>query len=303
MKLHFLGTGCMVPTKERNHLSIAFEREGEIFLFDCGEATQLQLKKMKLPVSKIKKIFISHWHGDHVIGLPGLLMTLGNTQGVEKIEIHGPKKSKEYIFHMKKACIFDTRIDIKVFEHEPKRNEVITIIDTAEYQINCAKLKHSVPCNGYSFVEKDTLNVDKEKAKKLGIEKSPLLSRIKMGADIQYNKQKIKSKDITYTKKGKKISFVFDTRPCNEINLLVNNSDYLVMEATLIYEQHAQKAEEYDHMTARETAEIARENNVKTLIITHFSQRYKDTKDIEAEAKEYFENTIATYDLMSLPIK
>lgn len=303
MKLHFLGTGCMVPTKDRNHLAVALEFEGDIFLFDCGEATQLQIKKMKLPIGKIKKIFLSHWHGDHVLGLPGLLMTLGNTQGIEKIEIHGPENTKEYISHMRKSMIFDSRINLDIYEHKPKTGEVIKIVETSQYEITTAKLNHSVPCIGYSFKEKDTLNVSKEKAKELGIGESPLLARVKMGLDIELNGKKIKAKDITYKKEGKRVSFVFDTRPCKEIDLLVNKSDYLVMEATYIHALHGEKAEEYDHMSAKETAEIASDNDVGTLLITHFSQRYKDVKEIEIEAKEYFENTIVTYDLMSYNIK
>ncbi len=293
----------MVPTKERNHLSVALENEGNIFLFDCGEATQLQIKKMKLPIGKIKKIFLSHWHGDHVLGLPGLLMTLSNTQGVERIEVHGPKGTNEFIFHMKKSMIFDSRLNIEVFEHIPKKKEIITIIDNKDYSVKCAKLNHSVPCIGYAFKKKDKLNIDLEKAKKHGLKESPLLSRAKLGLDIELNGNIVKAKDITYVKEGLKVSFVFDTRPCIEIDMLIKDSDYLVMEATYIYEQHKEKAEEYDHMSAKETAQIALDNNVKNLIITHFSQRYKDTKDIELEAKETFENTTSTYDLMSLSLK
>lgn len=258
---------------------------------------------MKLPIGKIKKIFISHWHGDHVLGLPGLIQTLSNVDSVGKIEIHGPKDTKKYVDHMLKCTIFDSKIPIDIFEYTPKEDEVLNIIDNATYEINCARLNHSVPCIGYSFKKKDTLNVDKIKAKELGIEKSPLLSRLKEGIPIEIEGKKIMPQDVTYPKKGLKISFVFDTRPCKEIDLLVKDSDYLVMEATYIYETHAHKAEEYDHMSAKETAEIAAHNNVGTLLITHFSQRYKDIKDIEAEAKEIFENTICAYDFFTYNIK
>lgn len=302
-KLHFLGTGCMVPTKDRNHLAVALEYKGNIFLFDCGESTQLQIKKMKLPIGKIKKIFLSHWHGDHVLGLNGLIQTLTNTDGIEKIEIHGPIDSKKYVHHMLKSTIFESKVPIEVFEHVPKEKEVLTVLESKEYKIECARLNHSVPCIAYSFIEKDTRNVDKAKAKAYGLEQSPLLARAKLGLPIEIDGKKILPEDLTYTKKGIKISFVFDTRPCDEIPKLVKNSDYLIMEATFIYATHKDKAEEYDHMSARETAEIARDSQVKNLIITHFSQRYKDTKDIELEAKEFFENTTSTYDLMTLRIK
>jgi ribonuclease Z len=303
LKIHFLGTSCMMPTKDRNHIGNALQYEENLFIFDCGENTQTQIKKMKLPFGKIKKIFISHWHGDHVIGLPGLLMSLGNTQGIEKIEIHGPKKSKEYISHLKKSCIFDSKINIDVYEHSPKENELKTIIDNSQYEIKCVSLNHSVDCIAYSFAEKDSINIDKLKAKKYGIEKSPLLARIKMGLDIEYNGKKIRVEDLAYIKKGKKISFVFDTRPCKEIDLLISDSDYLVMEATYLFSKHSQKAEEYDHMSAKETAQVALDNGVKNLVITHFSQRYKDVKELEDEAKEIFKNTIAANDLMTIKIR
>ncbi len=304
-KLHFLGTGCMLPTKERNPLSVALEHNGEIFLFDCAEGTQRQIKTMKLPIGKIKKIFISHWHGDHTLGLPGLLQTLSNTDNIEKVEVHGPKDTKKFMKHVLNSSIFDSKIEIKVIEHDPKKNQVLNIIDNANYSLDCVKLNHSVPCIGYSYKQKDTYNVDLKKLKKVApeLEKSPLLARAKMGLPIEYKGKKIMPDEITYKKEGIKISLVFDTRPCNEINLLVENSDYLVMEATFIYEKHQAKAEEHDHMSAKETAEIAQENNVKNLIITHFSQRYKDVKDIEAEAKEYFENTTSTQDLMTIKLR
>jgi len=302
-KLHFLGTGCMVPTKERNHLSVAFEKDGSIFLFDCGEGTQNQIKKMKLPIGKLKKIFISHWHGDHVLGLPGLIQTLSNTDGVEKIEVYGPKDSKKYMESVLNCSIFESKIPIETFEFDPKDNELMTIIDNAKFSIKCAKLNHSVPCIGYRFEEKDTLNVDKEKAKKLGLDNNPLLARVKMGLSIEFKGKTIKPEDISYIKEGLKVAFVFDTRPCQGVNLIAKNVDYLTMEATYVFEKHGHKAEEYDHMSAKETAEIARENNVRDLIITHFSQRYKDTQEIIEEAKEYFENTTMTHDLMSLKLK
>ena len=177
------------------------------------------------------------------------------------------------------------------------------VIENKDYVISCARLNHGVPCIGYRFDEKDTLNINKKKAKELGIEQSPILARAKLGFDIEINGKTISNEELTYKKSGISVGFVFDTRPCDEISLLTKGVDHLVMEATFMYSTHSHKAEEYDHMSARETAELARENGVKHLIITHFSQRYKDVKDIESEAREYFENTTSTYDLMTLNLK
>lgn len=304
-KLHFLGTGAMVPTKDRNHLSVALEHEGNIYLFDCGESTQKQIKTMKLPIGKIKKIFISHWHGDHTLGLGGLIQTLSNTDNMEKIEIHGPQDSKTYVDHILKSSIFESKIKIDVIEHIPKEKETIMIYENSEIEIKCAKLSHSVPCLGYLYKIKDKLNIELEKLNKIApeLEKSPLLSTLKMGLPIDYQGKRITPEEVTYTKDGKSVAFIFDTRPCTGINLLAKNVNYLVIEATHLYTKHSNKAEETDHMTAKESAEIALENDVETLIITHFSQRYKDIKPLEDEAKEIFPNTITTHDLMTIKLK
>lgn len=302
-KVHFLGTSCMVPSKDRNQIATALEYQGDLFIFDCGEGTQNQIKKMKLPIGKIKKIFISHWHGDHVLGLNGLVQTLTNTDNVHKIEIHGPVNSKKFVKNMLNSTVFDSRIPIDVYEHTPKEGEVVKILENSSYEVYCSKLNHSIPCNAYSFQEKDTYNVDKEKASKLGLEQSPMLARAKMGLPIEVDGKTIQPEEITYLKKGLKISFVFDTRPCIGADIIAKDADHLIMEATFVYATHAHKAEEYDHMSAKETAEIARANNVKHLIITHFSQRYKDIKEIEAEARETFQNTTSTYDLMTLRLR
>ncbi|MFW6233400.1 MAG: ribonuclease Z [Nanoarchaeota archaeon] len=303
-KLYFLGTSCMVPTKDRNHISVALEFGGEIFLFDCGEGTQNQIKKMKLHIGKISKIFISHWHGDHTLGLGGLIQTLSNTDNVDKIEIHGPKYRKRYVEYILKSSIFDTSIPIEVFEHIPKKKELLKIVNNGDYEIFCAKLKHSVDCIGYRFCQKDTLNIDTKKLLKIAplLEKSPILSRAKMGYDIEYDNKIIKYDEITYKKEGLKISIVLDTRPCQEINLLANHCDYLVIEATYSKKQ-IKKAKDCEHLIAEESAQIALESDVKNLYLTHFSQRYKDVREIEEEAKAIFKNTNISYDFMSVNLK
>lgn len=302
--IHILGTSCMVPTKDRNQIGTILEHNGNLFVFDCGEGFQRQLKIMKLPIGKIKKIFISHWHGDHVLGLNGLVQTLSNTQNVEKIQIYGPKNSKKYVKSMLNSTYFEQKIPIEVFEFEPKDNEKIKIIDNLKYEIYCAKLKHSIDCIGYLYKEKDSLNIDKEKLKKYNIlENNPILKRIKMNLPIQINDKKILPSQITYKKKGLKISFIFDTRPCQGINLLSSNCDYLVIEATHLFSKHSQKAEETEHMSAKESAEIALENNVKNLILTHFSPRYSNIDLLEDEAKQIFENVILSYDFQTIKLK
>lgn len=291
----------MLPTKDRNHLSVSLEYEGNIFLFDCGENTQRQIKIAKLPIGKIRKIFISHWHGDHVLGLPGIIQTLNGISSVEKIEIFGPKGSKRFVSNMLKISIFELKKQIIVNEIDAKLPK--TILDNKDYRVSALNLKHSVKVLGYCFEKKDKINLDKDKLKKLGLENNPLAQKLKKGENVVYKGKEIKVDDVSYIKRGRKLCFIFDTKMCSHLVEFVKDADYLVMEATLLFEKHEDKAEETSHMTAKETAEVALMGGVKNLYITHFSQRYEDVGVLEDEAKEIFENTNLTYDFMKVDIR
>ena len=297
-----LGTTCMIPTKYRAHISNALFYEGDIFLFDCGENTQLQIKLSKLPIGSIKKIFISHFHGDHVLGLLGLMQTLSNTENFKHLQIYGPKNTKSFISHMLKSTIFKPKFKLEVIELKPKKNKLLKFIETDEFEIYCSELKHSVLCLGYRFCEKDKINLKKEMIQEYKIDKNiKLLKDLKDKKDIVVDSKKLSFKKFTYIKEGKKIAFVFDTNVCENINLLCKNCDYLIMEATFLYKKDKKLAKMYEHMSAFETAQIAKKNNVKNLIITHFSQRY-NSKELLDEAKEVFENTIEAKDLLRIKI-
>ena len=301
-ELIFLGTSCMIPTKERAHISNALFYEGEVFLFDCGENTQLQIKLSNVSIGSIKKIFISHFHADHTLGLLGLIQTLSNIENFKELEIYGPKNTKKFISHMLKSTIFNLKIKLKITELKPKKNELLKFFENDKYTIYCSKLNHGVECLGYRFCEKDKVNIKKDLIEKFKIDKDiKLLTNLKDKKDIEIDKKKYSYKDFTYIKKGIKVSFVFDTRPCETINQLVKDCDYLIMEATFSYEKHKELAKEYEHMSAYETALVAKKNNVKNLIITHFSQRYK-SYELLNEAKKVFENTIEAKDFLRIKI-
>jgi len=305
-KLHFLGTGGMVPTKERNQIGIALEHEGNVFIFDCGENSQKQIKLMKIPIGKIKKIFISHWHGDHTLGLNGLVQTLSNTNNIEKIEIHGPKNSKKFVDNMLKSTIFDSKVPIEIFEYNPEENEELIIQENIDIKISCVKLNHNdVPCIGYIYKVKDKLNVDLEKLRKIApeLEKSSQLARVKMGIPLEYEGKLIKPEEVCYSRIGAKVGLIFDTRPCQGTKIIANNATYLICESTHYHQKHHHKAIETYHITSKEAAKIALEGNVKKLFLTHFSQRYKDITPLIEEAKEIFENTEETYDLQTIKLK
>ncbi len=296
MKITFLGTGSMVPTPERNHTAILLSYENENILVDCGEGTQKQLRLAKIAPTKITKVLITHWHGDHVLGLPGLIQTLGAQEYSKVLDVYGPKGTKEFITNMFKGFINEFRIKIRINEI----NEGI-FYKSKDYSLEARRLNHSTICYGYSFIEADKRNVNVSYTKKFGLTRHPILKELQEGRSITWKGQKIKMEDATTLKKGKKISFILDTGYTKSAVELAEGADLLICEATHL-EELKEKTEEYKHLTTKQAAGIAKEANVKKLIITHFSQRYKDLKKLEKEAKDEFKETIAAKDLMEIAL-
>lgn len=293
----FLGTSSMIPTKERNHSAILISFKGNNILVDCGEGTQRQLKMAGLRVSKINKILITHWHGDHVLGLPGLIQTLA-AEGYDKVlEIYGPKGTKEKFKYMFKAFEFDQnkiKLDIKDVN---KGN----FFENEDFVLEALPLEHGIPSLGYNFIEKDRRKIELVKVKKFGIKEGPLLGKLQNGKTIAFKGKKIKPQEVSYVVKGKKISFVSDTLVCKNAYTLAKNADLLICESTYCSDLE-EKSKEYYHMTAKQAGSIANRVNVKKLILTHISARYKDLKEIENDAKDIFENVKCSYDFMKVKI-
>lgn len=290
IKIIFLGTSDAIPSAERNHTSILLEYKNENILIDCGEGTQRQFRKAGLNPNKITRILITHWHGDHVLGIPGILQTLGFSGYNKTLYIYGPKGTKEFMKNMLKTFVFQEKLKMNVEEVEGK------FFENDDFYIETKGMSHGTPCNAYSFVKKDKIRIDKKKLVKTKIQ-GPVLKKLKEGKDITYNGKKYKAKDLTYQEEGKKISFVFDTSFNERIIPFVKNSNLLVCESTF-GEDLEDKAKEYKHLTAKQTAEIAKKSNSKKLILTHISQRYsKNPKKILDTAKKIFKNSVLANDL------
>lgn len=292
----FLGTSCMQPTKERNHPSFLLRYNEENILFDCGEGTQRQLRIAGLKPAKITKLLISHWHGDHVFGVPGLLSSMGADQFAKKLMIYGPKGSKKYMEHLMQSFAVKG-----VIEFEVKEVDKGIFFENEDYMLEAQPLKHSADCIGFSFIEKDKLRINISKAEKLGLSEGPLLGKIQRGESITYKGKKITPKDIAYFVKGKKISYIADTLPCEGANKLAKEADLLVSEGTHLSDI-SEKTEKYMHLTVKDAALIASQNNAKKLVITHMSQRYKSIVDIIDEARIYFDNTVVASDFMKIKV-
>jgi ribonuclease Z len=297
VEITFLGTASMVPTKERNVQGIYLDYKGEGILVDCGEGSQRQMNIAGINRLKVKKVLVSHWHGDHVSGLIGLIQTIGNTDEPGTLTIFGPKGTKERMHHLLNSCIFDLRVKIDIHELDIKKKTVV--VESEDYIIEAVPLEHSVPCVGYSFTEKDTRKINLEKAKKHGLSEGPSLGKLQKGESVKVAGKSIHPDDVSTIKKGKKIAFIMDTGLCNSCYELAQDADILVSEAT--FESSKQdKADLFKHLTAEQVALIANRSGVKKLILTHFSQRYKSLGDLEDEAKGLFPETTLAYDFLKV---
>lgn len=298
-EITFLGTASMVPTKERNVQGIYLDYKGEGILVDCGEGSQRQMNIAGINRLKVKKVLISHWHGDHVSGLIGLIQTLGNTEEPGTLTVFGPQGTEQRMHHLLNSCIFDLRIKINIREINLKKKTIV--FENEDYFIEAVPLDHSVPCIGYSFSEKDTRKINLEKAKKLGLSEGPSLGKLQKGESVKLKDKIIHPEEVSSIKKGKKVSFIMDTVLTDSCYELAENADLLISEATF-ESSKAEKADKFKHLTAEQVALIANRSGVKKLILTHFSQRYKSLSDLEDEAKGFFPETVLAYDFLKVKL-
>jgi ribonuclease Z len=283
VKITFLGTGSAIPTRGHNHPAILASFANENILIDCGEGTQRQFRIAGLNPMKLTRIFITHWHGDHILGLPGLFQTLALSDYQKILKVYGPKGTKRFI-ELIQELIFDFHINLEVHEVSGR------FLNENTFFAEAAEMHHGTPANAYSITLKDRIKLDKKKLKKFKLPNSPILGELASGKDVIFNKKKIKVSQVAYIDKGKKLTVVLDTSYNKNAIELAKNSDVLIAESSFSAEETA-KAQEYKHLTAPQTAEIAKKSKSKKLILIHLSQRYEhDPKVIEKEAKKIFKN-------------
>lgn len=296
MEIIFLGTSSMVPTKERNHSAILVSYRNEQILVDCGEGTQRQLKMISLNPNKITKILITHWHGDHTLGLPGLIQTLGANEYSGELEIYGPKGTKKHVAAMHEAFVFDERIKLNVVEVDEGK-----FFDSKDFYLEAFKLQHGMPTIGFNFVEKDRRKIKTAALKKLGLPEGPLVGKLQEGQSVVWKNKTIKPEEVSYVENGKKVTFIADTALCASCTKAAKDADLLICESTYA-DDLAEKAEGYMHLTAKQAAQIASTANAKKLVLTHFSQRYKNTQQIEEDARTVFDNVACAKDFMRITL-
>ena len=299
MKLVFLGTSAAQPTENRGLSCICLERNGEILMFDAGEAAQISYMKSGLGWNKKMKLFVTHLHGDHCVGILGILQTMSMQNRTETLEIFGPSGIEEFI-----------AANIKVLNFGLSFPVLITIINEGKifendvYSINVCKANHSVAAFSYLFEEKDKAGrFDLEKARELGIPEGRLWSKLQNGNEVTINGKTIKPNQVLGVKRpGKKIGISGDTMPTKSLEIFFEYCDYLVFDSTFL-DKEKQKAVETCHSTAKQAATLGKNAKVKNLILTHFSARYKDEIGHRKEALEIHNSVITAKDLLEIKIK
>lgn len=293
MKIVFLGTGGSYPTPSRNVSSIAVKFDGDVLLFDCGEGTQRQIMKSSISFMKIKKIFISHFHGDHFLGLPGLIQSMNLNDREDTLEIYGPVGTLEVMKKLITIGYFRPGFEIDVYELVPEAE-----LDFDGYSISTFSANHNIPTLGFVFKEDDKKGrFNKQRALDLGIPEGPLFSKIHGGNPVRVDGKIIEPEEVVGPpRKGRQIVYSSDTKPSLEIIDAAQNADVLIHDGTLD-SSLSDKALKHDHSSVDMAARAAREAGVKKLFITHISPRYEDTASLELDAKEIFENSTIPSDL------
>lgn len=299
MKLVFLGTSGAQPTEERGLTCICLEKEGEILMFDAGEGSQFSYLKSGLGWNKKMKIFVTHLHGDHCIGILGLLQTMTMHNRTESLEIYGPDGIEEFIAANIKVLNFGLSFPVMITSIAEEK-----VVDEKTYSVFSCKANHSIPAYSYRFEEKDRPGrFNAEKAKRLGIPEGKLWNQLQNGHEVKVGEKIIKPSEVLGDKRpGKKIGISGDTRPTKDLEEFFKNCNYLSFDSTFL-DELKDKAIETHHSTAKEAAILAKNANVENLILTHFSARYKDESVLVNEARAIHGSVIGAKDLLEIEIK
>lgn len=297
-----LGCGGMMPLPYRHLTSVLLRRDGDLFLFDGGEGTQVSLRRLNLKWKKINAIFVSHTHADHVTGLPGILMLSSQVDRTEPLYIIGPPKIAEYIETSRK--VLDMYINYPIVVKEITEPGVV--YSGEDFYVRAFPLKHTKTCVGYTLEELERPGeFNPDRARELGVPCGPMWSKLQHGESVMTDDGKLVRPEEVMGKNrsGRKVSYVTDTMYLPSIADEVRGSDLLFCEG-MFTEEYADQAAEKKHMTAKQAARIAKDANVGKMALIHYSPRYSDFElnGILSEAKEIFPETVLSRDRMSFDI-
>ncbi len=292
--LIILGTSSQQPTRKRNHGGYLLRWREKGFLFDPGEGTQRQFIFAEVAPTVVTYIFVSHFHGDHCLGLGSMLMRLNLDKVSHKIHCFYPASGAKFFQRLRYGTIYHENIE--VVEHPIKKGG--QIFEDEDFVFFADFLEHGAQNLGFRIEEKPKRRFYKEKLQEKKI-KGPLVKLLEEKGSIIVDKEKVVLEEVSYLQKGDIFSYIIDTRPCKEAVDLAKEATLLLAESTFL-EDKKDLAKRYHHMTAKEAASLAKKAGVKKLVLTHFSARYTDERLFEKEAQEVFPNTVAAKDLMRL---
>ncbi len=284
----FLGTSAGIPTADRGLPSFSLIYKGKVYLFDVGEGTQRQMMRFNVRYFKTESVFITHLHTDHFLGLLGLVETLHLLDRRSVLNVYGPPGLKDLVF------VRHDFLDITEFDRVRK-------VRFNGFYVKPFRVKHIPNSYGYVIQFDDRIKFDGYRARSLGIRGQMFRELIEKGK-IRVGRRTVYLEDVSSVKKGLKIVYSGDTRPCASVVNAAKGADLLIHEASFL-ESESELAKERRHSTALEAAEVAKKAGVRKLILTHISQRYKDLNIVEKEAKKVFRNTLCAYDGMRITLR
>lgn len=301
LKLVFLGTGSGKPTPQRGVSSVALFREGDLFMFDCGEGTQIQLQRAPLRPGALRGIFLTHFHGDHVNGLPGFIGSLTLNQRDDALDVTGPVGLRKWFKTLRELQILWPGFPVKTHEIEAAG----VVFQGEGFRIEAHPLRHRITTWGYAYIEDPRPGrFDLERARALGIPPGPLYGRLQRGETITLDDGRtISPHDVLgAARPGVKIVYCTDTAPCQGAVDLAKDADVLIHEAT--YPGGEEKlAHERGHSTSADAARCALAAGARRLVLTHLSQKYPRPDVFVKDAQKIFPNTVGAFDLMELDVE
>lgn len=299
MRLVFLGTSAAQPTAERGMTCICLVLDKEILMFDAGEGAQIAFQKARLGWNKRIRIFVTHLHGDHCVGILGLLQTMSLQNRTEPVDIFGPAGIDEFLAANFRVLNFALTFPVRIV-----RIKEGLVHDDPAYSVHVCEAEHSIPAYSYLFVEKDRPGkFFPEKAKELGVPEGKMWHELQQGKEVMFADRKIRPSDVMgQRRKGRRIGISGDTRPTAKLEEFFKGCDYVTFDST--YSDALQdKAKENYHSTAVEAARLAKNAGVSNLILTHFSARYEDPEDLVTEAKALHGSVTAAKDMLEIEIR